>query len=93
VRSQDYYLDVTPPGHDKGTFVTALAKRLGVPLDAVATIGDMHNDVAMFKVSGLSIAMGNASDEVKRFANRITTSNEDDGFANAMEQILKENAG
>jgi hydroxymethylpyrimidine pyrophosphatase-like HAD family hydrolase len=30
---------------------------------------------------------------VKRFANRITTSNEDDGFANAMEQILKENAG
>jgi Cof subfamily protein (haloacid dehalogenase superfamily) len=93
VRSQDYYLDVTPPGHDKGTFVTALAKRLGVPLDAVATIGDMHNDVAMFKVSGLSIAMGNASNEVKRFANRITTSNEDDGFANAMEQILKENAG
>jgi Cof subfamily protein (haloacid dehalogenase superfamily) len=92
VRSQDYYLDVTPPGHDKGTFVTALAKRLGVPLDAVATIGDMHNDVAMFKVSGLSIAMGNASDEVKGFAKRITTSNEDDGFANAMEQILKENA-
>jgi Cof subfamily protein (haloacid dehalogenase superfamily) len=92
VRSQDYYLDITPPGHDKGTFVTALAKRLGVPLDAVATIGDMHNDVAMFKVSGLSIAMGNASDEVKGFATRITTSNEDDGFADAMTQILKDNA-
>jgi Cof subfamily protein (haloacid dehalogenase superfamily) len=93
VRSQDYYLDITPPGRDKGTFVTALAKRLGVPLDAVATIGDMHNDVAMFKVSGLSIAMGNASDEVKGFASRTTTSNEEHGFANAMEQILEENAG
>lgn len=93
VRSQDYYLDITPPGRDKGTFVTAMAQRLGVPLSAVATIGDMQNDVAMFKVSGLSIAMGNASDEVKGFASRVTTSNEDDGFAKAMELILKENAG
>src|SRR3569833_3262771 len=92
-RSQDYYLDITPPGHDKGTFVTALARRLGVPLDAIATIGDMHNDVAMFKVSGLSIAMGNASDEVKGFATRTTASNADDGFAIAMEQIIEENAG
>jgi Cof subfamily protein (haloacid dehalogenase superfamily) len=92
VRSQDYYLDITPPGRDKGTFVTAMAERLGIPLSAVATIGDMHNDVAMFKVAGLSIAMGNASDEVKRFASRVTTSNEDDGFAHAMELILKENA-
>jgi Cof subfamily protein (haloacid dehalogenase superfamily) len=90
VRSQSYYLDITPPGHDKGTFVTGMAKRLGVPLDAVATIGDMHNDVAMFKVSGLSIAMGNASDDVKAHASRVTASNEDDGFAHAMDLILKE---
>ncbi|MGJ4953462.1 HAD family hydrolase [Bradyrhizobium sp. HKCCYLS20291] len=92
IRSQSYYLDVTPPGRDKGTFVTAMAQRLGIPLDAVATIGDMHNDVAMFKVSGLSIAMGNASDDVKSHAKRVTTSNQDEGFANAMEMILAENA-
>jgi Cof subfamily protein (haloacid dehalogenase superfamily) len=92
VRSQSYYLDITPPGHDKGTFVTAVAQRLGIPLDNVATIGDMHNDVAMFAVSGLSIAMGNASDEVKSHAKRVTTSNQDEGFANAMEMILAENA-
>lgn len=92
VRSQSYYLDITPPGRDKGTFVTAIAKRLGIPLEAVATIGDMHNDVAMFEVSGLSIAMGNASDEVKGHASRVTASNEDDGFAKAMETILSENA-
>ncbi|CCD99613.1 Cof-type HAD-IIB family hydrolase [Bradyrhizobium sp. STM 3809] len=92
VRSQSYYLDITPPGRNKGTFVTAMAQRLGIPLDQVATIGDMHNDVAMFEVSGLSIAMGNASDEVKSKARRVTTSNQDEGFANAMEMILAENA-
>src|SRR5262249_39115156 len=46
-RSQTYYLDVTPPGHDKGTFVADMAARLGIPLGEVATIGDMQNDLPM----------------------------------------------
>jgi hypothetical protein len=91
VRSQDYYLDITPPGVNKGTFVQAMARRLGISTDAVATIGDMHNDVAMFDVSGLSFAMGNASDEVKTHARRVTLSNEEDGFAHAMQIVLSEN--
>jgi Cof subfamily protein (haloacid dehalogenase superfamily) len=92
VRSQSYYLDVTPPGHDKGTFVEAMAGRQGISTDAVATIGDMQNDLAMFAKSGLSIAMGNATDDVKKMATRVTTSNEDEGFAGAIEMILKNNA-
>lgn len=92
VRSQTYYLDITPPGHDKGTFVESMARRLGISRDAVATIGDMQNDLAMFGVSGLSIAMGNATDDVKNRASRVTASNEDDGFAKAMEMILRENS-
>jgi len=91
VRSQSYYLDVTPPGCDKGTFVEAMAKRLGISTDAVATIGDMQNDLAMFRKSGLSIAMGNATDDVKKVATRVTTSNEDEGFAGAVEMILRNN--
>jgi hydroxymethylpyrimidine pyrophosphatase-like HAD family hydrolase len=91
VRSQDYYLDITPPGQNKGTFVQAMARRLGIPTDAIATIGDMHNDVAMFEVSGLSFAMGNASDEVKKHARRVTASNEEDGVAQAIDVILREN--
>jgi Cof subfamily protein (haloacid dehalogenase superfamily) len=91
VRSQSYYLDVTPPGHDKGTFVEAMAKRQGISTDAVATIGDMQNDLAMFAKSGLSIAMGNATDDVKKMATHVTTSNEDEGFAGAIEMILKNN--
>lgn len=90
VRSQTYYLDITPPGCDKGTFVRAIAQRLSISTDAVATIGDMHNDVAMFKASGFSIAMGNASEEVKRQATRVTGSNEEEGFAAAVEMILRE---
>ena len=89
VRSQSYYLDVTPPGCDKGTFVQAMAKRQGIPTDAVATIGDMENDLAMFRTSGLSFAMGNAADDIKNMATRVTASNEDEGFAKAIEIILK----
>jgi Cof subfamily protein (haloacid dehalogenase superfamily) len=91
VRSQTYYLDVTPPGHDKGTFVEAMAKRLGVFTADVAVIGDMQNDLPMFAKSGLSIAMGNASDDVKARATYVTASNEDEGFAKAIEIVLKEN--
>jgi len=91
VRSQSYYLDVTPPGCDKGTFVQAVAKRLDISTDAVATIGDMQNDLAMFKVSGVSIAMGNATGDVKKMATHVTASNEDEGFAKAIDMILKEN--
>ncbi|MBR0697615.1 HAD family hydrolase [Bradyrhizobium lablabi] len=89
VRSQTYYLDVTPPGHDKGTFVEATARRLGVSLQNVATIGDMQNDLAMFAKSGTSFAMGNASDDVKARATHVTDTNERDGFARAMEAVLQ----
>jgi Cof subfamily protein (haloacid dehalogenase superfamily) len=91
VRSQTYYLDVTPPGCDKGTFVQAIAKRQGISTDAVATIGDMQNDLAMFRKSGMSIAMGNATDDVKKAATHVTASNENEGFAAAIDMILKNN--
>ncbi|MEA2940165.1 MAG: hypothetical protein QOD09_694 [Bradyrhizobium sp.] len=88
VRSQSYYLDITPPGQDKGTFVEAMAKRLNIPTDSIATIGDMQNDLAMFKKSGLSIAMGNATDEIKKQASHVTGSNDEEGFADAIDFIL-----
>jgi len=87
-RSQSYYLDITPAGTDKGLGVMTLSRRLGVPVDEIVTIGDMENDVPMFKVSGLSIAMGNANAEVKRAARAVTLSNEDDGVAVAAEKII-----
>jgi Cof subfamily protein (haloacid dehalogenase superfamily) len=89
IRSQSYYLDITPPGVNKGTFVQTIARSLGMSTDAVATIGDMQNDLAMFRVSGMSFAMGNATDDVKSQATHVTAANEDEGFAKAMETVLE----
>jgi Cof subfamily protein (haloacid dehalogenase superfamily) len=83
-RSQPYYLDVTHPAANKGMVVRNLSRMLDVPLAQIATIGDMPNDVLMFALAGLSIAMGNASPDVQRTARRVTTSNEEEGFANAV---------
>jgi Cof subfamily protein (haloacid dehalogenase superfamily) len=86
--SQPYYLDVTHPKANKGEVISALSALLSIPSAQIATIGDMPNDVLMFKQSGLSIAMGNASAEVQRAATFVTTSNRDEGFALAMERFV-----
>jgi Cof subfamily protein (haloacid dehalogenase superfamily) len=87
-RSQPYYLDITAAGFGKGTFVENLSRRLAIPSGAIAVLGDMENDLAMFRQAGLAIAMGNASDEVKRQAHCVTASNRDDGFALAIERYI-----
>jgi Cof subfamily protein (haloacid dehalogenase superfamily) len=87
-RSQPYYLDVTHPEANKGSVAQFLAVRYDLAVEEIATIGDMPNDVLMFAHSGLSIAMGNASDDVQKAARRVTTTNDDDGFAHAVEQFI-----
>jgi Cof subfamily protein (haloacid dehalogenase superfamily) len=87
-RSQPYYLDVTHPEANKGAVARYLSAKYGIPPQAIATIGDMPNDVLMFAHSGLSIAMGNASLEVQRAARRITASNEEEGFASAVDRFI-----
>jgi Cof subfamily protein (haloacid dehalogenase superfamily) len=87
-RSQPYYLDVTHPKANKGEVVRIMSDLLKIPPEEIATIGDMPNDVLMFEKSGISIAMGNASPEVQKAATYVTTSSEDEGFANAMEKFI-----
>lgn len=87
-RSQPYYLDVTNKDANKGAVVEFLSRRLGVPVEEIATIGDMPTDVPMFRRSGFSIAMGNASDQVKGQASVATDSYNDEGFAKAMERFI-----
>ncbi len=74
---------MTHPDANKGGVVLTLARMLNLQTEEIATIGDMANDVPMFEKGGLSIAMGQASDEVKKSAHEVTTSSEDEGFANA----------
>jgi Cof subfamily protein (haloacid dehalogenase superfamily) len=87
-RSQPYYGDVTNPNANKGAVAQYLSRTYQIPPEQIATIGDQPNDVLMFAHSGLSIAMGNASHEVQAAARRVTTSNEDEGFANAVERFI-----
>jgi Cof subfamily protein (haloacid dehalogenase superfamily) len=86
--SQPYYLDITNRDANKGAVVEYLSRQLGLPGEEIATIGDQPNDVLMFERSGLSIAMGNASDEVKAKADAVTDSYRDEGFAKAMERFV-----
>jgi Cof subfamily protein (haloacid dehalogenase superfamily) len=84
-KSQTYYLDVTHPDANKGNVVGWLSDSLGIPSEQIATIGDGPNDIRMFQRSGLSIAMGNAGPEVKAQAMTVTSSNDEDGFARAID--------
>jgi Cof subfamily protein (haloacid dehalogenase superfamily) len=87
-RSQPYYLDVTSPEANKGEVVRWLAHSMEIEPAEIATIGDMPNDVLMFKAGGLSIAMGNASEDVQAQADAVTETNEADGFAKALRRFI-----
>jgi transketolase len=87
-------LDSHCPGHPECRWTSGVEATTGPPgqydvsTTEMATIGDMPNDVLMFAHSGLSIAMGNASIEVARTARRVTTTNDDDGFAGAVDRYI-----
>ena len=68
------------------------AKQLDIAPKAIATIGDQPNDLRMFERSGLSIAMGNAPEEVQKRADAVTSSYDDEGFAKAVERYILEKA-
>jgi Cof subfamily protein (haloacid dehalogenase superfamily) len=87
-RSQPYYLDVTHPDANKGFVVQRLSEVLDITPDQIATIGDMPNDISMFRKSGISIAMGQSGEEVKKSATYVTTSSEEEGFANAVDRYI-----
>lgn len=80
-------IEVNPSGVDKGMAVQNLAKRLGISMDEVMTIGDNTNDVPMLKIAGYGVAMGNACADAKAAANYIAPSNAEDGVAAAIREL------
>jgi hypothetical protein len=87
-RSQPIYLDVTAMQANKGHALATLAEFLGVALEQTAALGDGGNDPPMFHRAGLSIAMGQAPQEVKGQADVVTGSNIEDGAAEAIERFI-----
>ena len=72
----------------KGLALKELALSLGIRKNQVIAIGDNENDLDMLNESGIPVAMGNATDNVKAIASLITYSNEEDGAAEAIEQVI-----
>ena len=91
-RSQPHYLDVTHPSADKGQAAHAIATAEGVEIDEVATVGDSPADIPMFQTSGISIAMGQATEEVRRAATQVTRTNDENGVAWAIDYLLSAKA-
>ena len=87
-RSEPYFLELVPQGIDKALSLAVLLKEIGVEHKEMIAIGDGYNDLSMIKFAGLGIAMGNAQEPVKKAADYITLSNEEDGVAIAVEKAI-----
>lgn len=72
----------------KATGILKLVSNYGIDISEVMVFGDDYNDLEMFKMSAYSVAMMNAVEELKELANEITDSNDNDGVAQVLEQML-----
>lgn len=86
-------IEVNAAGADKGDALMHLCSRLGIDRSEVMAIGDSGNDVQMLHYAGVSIAMGNASPHVKTIAGYVCPSNEEDGVAVVLEDLVKKYRG
>ena len=87
-RSSPWYLDVTHPMANKAHAAARLAALLEIDPTEVACIGDMDNDTTMLERAALAIAMGNAPPAVAAAAHHVTGSNDRDGWAQAVTELI-----
>lgn len=83
------YLEVIPAGINKGTSLKLLAEHLGISLKDVIAFGDNYNDIEMIQTAGIGVAMGNAVDELKKVADDVTVSHQDNGVIKYLEKHLR----
>jgi len=87
-RSHSYFLEMLNPEATKGKGLAAVAENLAIDRKNIMAIGDNENDIEMFKYVGYSVAMANASDDIKSHADYVTKNNNDDGVAEAIEKLV-----
>ncbi|GAB6150794.1 haloacid dehalogenase [Clostridium novyi A str. BKT29909] len=89
VRSMPYLIEIMAKNVDKGYGLSKLAEHLNIDHKDIMVIGDELNDIGMFKVAGLGVAMANANIEIKRLADFITLSNDENGVSYAIDYFMK----
>lgn len=87
-RSAPFFLELPLKGIDKAQSLQRLLTHLGLERESLMAFGDGFNDLSMIQFAGQGVAMANAVEEVKSIADFVTTSNEEDGIAHALEQLL-----
>ena len=87
VKSTPYFLEFSNPEGSKKCAVEFLQKYWGLKKEEILTIGDQNNDIVLLRAGGIKIAMGNATDELKKEADYITDTVYNDGFIRAMEKF------
>lgn len=89
VKSTPYFCEITNPEAKKSCAVEFLSNMWGIKKEEILTIGDQNNDIELLKAGGISVAMGNATEELKACADYITDSIERDGFPKAIEKFCR----
>lgn len=82
-------LELTDREGSKGAALAALCRTLQVPMAQAVAFGDADNDIGMLEAAGIGVAMGNADAAVQQAADRVTLTNEEDGVAHALRQLLE----
>jgi Cof subfamily protein (haloacid dehalogenase superfamily) len=88
VSSSGDNFEVMCRGVSKGRGVEILAGYYNIPQNEIICVGDNENDLSMIEYAGLGVAMGNAEDEIKRRAQYVTASNNEDGVAEVIEKFI-----
>lgn len=91
--SDDGLLDISAKGVSKGAGVLMLAGHLGIKPSEVCVFGDWDNDISMFEVAGMSVAMGNACEKIRSLATHHTTDHGDDGVAYGIRNFILDGNG
>lgn len=87
-RSEDYFLEIAPEYINKGNTLGVLMDLLSLGREEIIAFGDGACDIPMLQLAGMGVAMGNADIAVKRCADMTTLSNEEDGIADALENLI-----
>jgi len=87
-KSQPRYLEVMHQQASKTNAIQLLMAKYGIQQDEIIAIGDNYNDKSMIEFAGMGIAMGNAPDEIKKVADYITDTNNNDGVAKALKKFF-----